>query len=1066
MITFNKIGFHTSVGGNPRGIGDHLRAIDQANIPFFIKAADSMTGLADAQQIIAARGNNDIGHTLVFRRSIPGPTGEPPSGAADVPDYTKEPEAAAADHWQWHRDNLPSDLDPKLVWIETINELRKEVEWADWIGKFAFFTGQMALADGYKFSAFGYSTGTPDVGAWETDGMLQYLELCQQHPDTLSVALHEYSLKVDDIWFLRGDHVGRFQKLFDACDKHHLKRPKVLMTEWGWTHERVPDSDTAIRHLREVGEFYARYPEILGGAIWYLGPQFGGIANFAQKLIEPVTQFTLVHRFEVPDEIETPPAPQPRPITIMPAPPVTVEAKPAESNGRFIRDVTIPDDMHIYAGAPFTKTWAVENSGDAAWRDGYKLVHVGGTKMHDLSSFPLPNTAPGQQTNISIDMVAPANPGVHFSDWRFQDNREQFFGDVLYARIISETVPSPLTGINNSQFVADVTIPDDTPVEPGHTFTKIWRVKNSGTRAWGSGFTLEFIGGTNMARQISIPLPDTPPGAQAEISMEMTAPTAPGMHFADYRMKDEQGNPFGEVTYVRIVVPSPLGVSLATPLSQRDPQWANTLLGHPGSPKTIGEWGCLMTCFTMIANTYGRSATPAQFNHAMITNGGYLNGYLTKWNALSNVYKDIVFMGKVDAGAPDLLSRINASLEAGNPVTALVDFTRDTPYTENDQHWVLIVGRAGDDYRINDPWLLPAQEASLRDRYGRTGKPVGDAIRSAIFYRSTKPVTPPTPPPTPTPIPAPVTLLERGMNINPDAPHSNPFDNDDLKGLEWVRFVFKLAARENPAERGDIQKAFAQYDPMVRSYNRMGVKSLIVINQETVWGRAPWTGNNDWSGYGDELAIVAGQIAKRYRRYGAEVAYEIWNEGDLPNNPASVFVPPAQFAVVLQKVAAAIRAKSPESPLVFGGLATGPQQSVDYLLACQRALNGPWPVDAIGIHPYGRWATKAPFDWGSHFGTLGEAFEVYRRAIPDIPFWITELGVAADNEIGPPHYPQIGEYIRDVFKHVEQRYVDLVPVVIWFAWSDWMRNAGIVRHDGQRKDHVYAAFRAMRNREL
>ena len=1064
MKAFNKIGFHTSIGGNPSGIGDHLRTLDKANIPFFIKAADSMTGLFDAQQIIKARGNNNIGHTLVFRRSIPGAHGQPPSGAADVPDYNKEPEAAAADHWRWHRDNLPTDLDPKLVWVETINELRKEVSSSDWIGKFACFTGQMAMADGYKFSAFGYSTGTPEEGAWETDGMLQYMEMCQQHPDQLSVALHEYSLQVDNIWFMRGDLIGRFQKLFDTCDKHHIKRPKVLITEWGWTHERVPDPQTAIQHIREVGELYAKYPEVLGGAIWYLGPSFGGIANFAQKLIKPVTDFTLQHRFEVPDVVEVTPPPRPPVSIIQPTPTTTTTtASTTGANGRFIRDITVPDDMRIQSGSNFTKTWRVENNGRAPWGAGYKLVHVGGTKMHTVTSIPLPATPAGQQTSISVNMTAPTIPGSYFSDWRFQDNNGQSFGDIMYVRILSEAAPAPRTGTSDGKFVADVNVPDDTNFEPGQAFTKTWRVRNSGTRAWGGGFKLEFVGGTNMARQISVPMPATAPGAQTEISIEMTAPAAPGMYFSDYRMKDEDGSPFGEVIYVRIQVPSPAGTSLATPLSQRDPQWAGELLGHPGSPKTIGEWGCMMTCFTMVATAYGRSTNPSQFNHAMITNGGYLNGYLTKWNALSNVYKDIVYMGKVDSGAPDLVSHVNASLDAGNPVTVQVDFTRDTPFTDNDQHWVLIVGRDGDDYRINDPWLLPAQEASLRDRYGRSGKPASEAIRSAIFYRSTKAVTPPTPP---TPTPVPVSHLQRGMNVNPDAPNSNPMDNDDLKGLEWVRFVFKLAARDNVAERNDIQKAFVQYDSIVRKYNAMGVNSLIVLNQETVWGRAPWTGNNDWNGYGDDLAAVARQIAKQYRRYGEKVGYEIWNEGDLPNNPASVFVPGAQFATVLKKVAAAIRAESPQSPLVFGGLATGPQQGIDYLKACKQALNGPWPVDAIGVHPYGRWATKAPFDWGSHFGTLGEAFDMYRNQIPDIPFWITELGVAANDEIGAANYQQIGDYIKDVYKYVEQRYTDLIPVVIWFAWSDWMRNAGIVRRDGQRKDHVYAAFRAMRNREL
>ncbi|MCA9971074.1 MAG: C39 family peptidase, partial [Anaerolineales bacterium] len=688
MKAFNKVGFHTSVGGNPTGIGDWMRALDAADIPFFVKAADAMTGLFDAQQIVRARGGA-VPHVLAYRRSIPAPDGGvPPSGNPDVPDYNKEPEAAAADHWAWHKSLLPPELDPKLVWIETINELRKEVVWADWIGKFAFHHAQMAMADGYRFSAFGYSTGTPDDGAWETDGMLQFLELCAQHPDDVSVSLHEYSLKTDDIWFLRGDHVGRFQKVFDTCDRHKIARPKVLITEWGWTHERVPAPEEAIRHIQEVGELYGRYPEILGAAIWYLGPGFGGIANLAQRLIKPVTDFTLSHTFDLPGEV---------PVAPPPPPPVVVEEPRVvgEANGRFIKDVTILDDTVLTAGDSYTKTWRVENSGEMAWGAGFKLLFVGGTQMHDATSLDVPATAPGEQVNISIPMHVPEAPGTHFSDWRFQDTQGRQFGDILYVRIVSQPPIVVPHGVSDAAFVADVTIPDDTQLATETAFTKTWRVRNSGTRPWGSGFRLDFIGGTNMASRNSVPLPAAAPGQTVEISIEMRAPAAPGMYFADWRMKDEHGNPFGEMVYLRIVVPSPAGASLASPLSQRDPLWAGQRLGHAGSPKTIGEWGCLLTCFAMVANTYGRAVTPAQLNHALLSRGGFIDGYLTKWNGLSNVYTDIIYHGKVEM-SPALLNRIDSSLAQGNPVSVLVDFTRDTPYTDNDQHWVLIVGKDGE----------------------------------------------------------------------------------------------------------------------------------------------------------------------------------------------------------------------------------------------------------------------------------------------------------------------------------------------------------------------------------
>ena len=1054
MIAYNKIGFHTASGGNPNGIGDWLKALDAADIPFCIKAADSMVGLFEAQELVHAR-NGAIPHVLAFRRSVPAGGSRPPSGNPDVPDYTKSPEAAAAEHWAWHKKYLPSEIDPALVWIETINELRKEVKWADWIGEFAYYNGQMAMADGYKFSAFGYSSGTPDVGAWETDGMLHYLESCQQNPDKLSVSLHEYSFKAEDIWFMRGDLIGRFEKLFHACDKHHIKRPKIIMTEWGWTHERVPTPNKAIQDIAQVAEYYAQFPEILGAAIWYLGPGFGGIANRAQKLIKPLTTYTLNTTFEVAD----PPPVDP------PGPPI-IGVNP---NGRFIKDVTIPDDSIIPAGAPFTKTWLVENNGDTAWDDGYRLVFVGGEPMTATHSHPIPRTEPDRRIEISVEMTAPTTPDTYFSDWRLQDGNGEQFGDILYARILSEIQVVPPDGICDGAFVADLTVPDDTEIRAGKAFTKSWRVRNTGDRAWGAGFTLTFAGGVPMTFPHSIPLPATAPNATADISINMTAPQQAGSHYGDWRLTDEKGEAFGEIIYLRITVPREAGQSTVKQFSQRDSLWENKRLGMPGSTQTIGKWGCLLTCFAMTANVYGHAVTPAQLNDTFVRKDGFVNSNWTRWNALTKAYTDMIYGGKVDRD-PNVMAKIDANLAQGHPVTVLVDFTSDTPYTDNDQHWVLIAAKDGDDYRINDPWLKPAQEASLRQRYGIAGRPLRDSIRAAIFYRSTRPVVKPIPDGVKEidMNPAPK-LLERGMNINPDAPNSNPYQSDDFKGLDWTRFVFKLSARAVASERGDIRKAFAQYDPIVRAYSRMGVKSLIIINQETY---APWDWRNDWQtnpnwqGYAVELAKVVHQIANHYKRYGDKVAYQIWNEGDKEHNAASVYLTPQRMGLIVRETAVSIRRTSPKSPIIFNGMATGPEATCAYIKQVEASLGGTLPVDAIGIHPYTRWGTKAPFDWGKKFGTLGQAFDVYKRELPGKKFWITEIGVADNNEIGSQFYAEIGAYMRDVYETVESRYADLVPVLIWFAWSDFMRNAGVVKTDGSRKEHVYSAFRDVRNREL
>src|SRR5574341_228707 len=47
-------------------------------------------------------------------------------------------------------------------------------------------------------------------------------------------------------------------------------------------------------------------------------------------------------------------------------------------------------------------------------------------------------------------------------------------------------------------FVSDVTIPDNTPMDPGKTFTKTWKVLNSGSCAWDPGFKFALTGGDPM----------------------------------------------------------------------------------------------------------------------------------------------------------------------------------------------------------------------------------------------------------------------------------------------------------------------------------------------------------------------------------------------------------------------------------------------------------------------------------------------------------------------------------------------------------------------------------------
>lgn len=285
-LGFAKIGFHAGVGGNRTGLGDWMRRLDAAGVPFFLKSADDSGPLVEAQEILR---NSNVPHTLVYRRS---------GNEFDTPNYDLPPEEAARQHWQLHMDAFPSELDPSLLWLETINEIDKDK--AEWLGRFALETARLAEAAGFRWAAFGWSSGEPELSDWQTPSMLAFLRLAAAKPDRLAIALHEYSFLADNISDIYPFKVGRFQQLYQLTDQLGIPRPTVLITEWGWEYQRVPSPGKAVGDIDWAAEMYAPYPEVKGAAIWYLGGGFGDIATEAQKLIVPVTEYSLGTYFAIP----------------------------------------------------------------------------------------------------------------------------------------------------------------------------------------------------------------------------------------------------------------------------------------------------------------------------------------------------------------------------------------------------------------------------------------------------------------------------------------------------------------------------------------------------------------------------------------------------------------------------------------------------------------------------------------------------------------------------------------------------------------------------------------------
>jgi hypothetical protein len=95
-------------------------------------------------------------------------------------------------------------------------------------------------------------------------------------------------------------------------------------------------------------------------------------------------------------------------------------------------------------------------------------------------------------------------------------------------------------------FIEDVTIPDGLKINAGSTFTKTWRLMNSGTCTWGKDYRIVFVGGTAMDGVSSTPLNKVVvPGGTTDISVNLKAPTSSGLYTGYWMLQNTTGWRFG-----------------------------------------------------------------------------------------------------------------------------------------------------------------------------------------------------------------------------------------------------------------------------------------------------------------------------------------------------------------------------------------------------------------------------------------------------------------------------------------------------------------------------------------
>lgn len=108
------------------------------------------------------------------------------------------------------------------------------------------------------------------------------------------------------------------------------------------------------------------------------------------------------------------------------------------------------------------------------------------------------------------------------------------------------TVTATPIPCNQAQFIADVTVQDGSTFLPGASFTKTWRLKNTGACTWTTGFDVVFVDGNQLGAPKVIDMPGNVANGQViDISVTMVAPTSAGSYRSNWKLRDASGVLFG-----------------------------------------------------------------------------------------------------------------------------------------------------------------------------------------------------------------------------------------------------------------------------------------------------------------------------------------------------------------------------------------------------------------------------------------------------------------------------------------------------------------------------------------
>ena len=104
----------------------------------------------------------------------------------------------------------------------------------------------------------------------------------------------------------------------------------------------------------------------------------------------------------------------------------------------------------------------------------------------------------------------------------------------------------PPSRCDAASFVSDVTYPDGSNISLGSSFTKIWRLKNTGTCTWTTSYALVFVSGERFNAPAAVAIPtNVGPGQTVDVAVNMAAPNQNGHFRGFWKLRNASNVLFG-----------------------------------------------------------------------------------------------------------------------------------------------------------------------------------------------------------------------------------------------------------------------------------------------------------------------------------------------------------------------------------------------------------------------------------------------------------------------------------------------------------------------------------------